>query len=110
MSYFVEGHLVTDDLMKQLKPEKFEHWELRSLRPKPSMRVFGRFAARDIFIGTHVKLRTELGAMWSFEFGQETLVCEDHWKAAGLGEPFSDSPSFTYKAYMSNASKRVRIK
>lgn len=38
MSHFIENGLVTDDLIKQLKPEKFEHWELKSR--KPSLRVF----------------------------------------------------------------------
>jgi hypothetical protein len=110
MSYFVEGHPVSDGLIKQLLPQKYEHWELRSRSPKPSMRVFGRFAAYDIFVGTHVRLRTELGGMWSQQFEHEKLVCEDHWKAAGLLAPFSDSPTFKYEAYMSNASKNVRVK
>jgi hypothetical protein len=110
MSYFVEGHAVTDDLIKQLIPAKFEHWELRSRKPRPSLRVFGRFVDRDIFVGTHIKNRDELGAMWSVQFEHEKLVCEDHWKAAGLPDPYSDAPHFRYSSYMSNASKKLRLK
>lgn len=110
MSFFVEGNYVTEGLIKQLKPEKFEHWELRSRKPRPSMRVFGRFAARDVFIGTHVRLRQELGGMWSPQFEHEKLVCEQHWKAAGLPPPFSDPPDFRYEQYMSNAARQVRMK
>jgi hypothetical protein len=109
MSSFVEGDFVTDDLMKQLVDAKHEHWCLRSRKPKPSMRVFGRFAAKDVFIGTHVKLRSELGGMNSQEFEMEKLICEDHWKNTGLQEFFSAPPKFEYGAYMSNASKKVRV-
>ena len=109
MSFFIEGGYITDDLIKQLSPAKFEHWELRSRRPRPSMRVFGRFAARDVFVATHVKLRTELGGMWSPEFEMEKLVCEEHWSKAELPAPFSAPPDFRFERYMSNASQKVRI-
>lgn len=110
MSMFVEGGYVNDGLFKQLQPPKFEHWELRSRKPRPSLRVFGRFAAPDVFVGTHVVERQLLGGMWSQEFEQEKLVCEDHWRAAGLPDPFSDAPNFRYERYItSNASPKVRI-
>lgn len=110
MGTFVEGGLVNDDFIKQLLPQKFEHWELKSRKPKPSLRVFGRFAAPDVYIGTHVVPRTELGGMYSPEFEHEKLVCEDHYRDAGLTEFFTDAPQFRYEAYItSNASKKVRI-
>ncbi len=52
---------MTENLIKQLKPEKFEHWELISRRPKPSLRVFGRFAKPNVFVGTYVRERRGLG-------------------------------------------------
>jgi len=108
--HFVEGGYVTQKLMKQLVPPKYEHWELISRRPRPSLRVFGRFADPDVFVGTHVVPRKRLGSMWSREFEYEKLVCEDHWKEAGLGDPFTDSPSFRYEEYItSNASLDIRI-
>jgi hypothetical protein len=109
MSHFVEGGLVTEDLMKQLKPEKYEHWELRSRKPRPSLRVFGRFAKPDVFVGTHVDRRDRLGGMWSPEFEHEKLVCEDHWKTAGLLPPFSHH-EFLYEAYITeNARRKLRM-
>lgn len=51
ISYFIEGRYVTDDLLKQLRPPKFEHWELKSRKPRPSLRVFGRFAKPDVSSG-----------------------------------------------------------
>ena len=110
IAHFVEGGVINEKLMKPLMPEKFEHWELRSCRPRPSLRVFGRFAKPDVFVGTHVMVRDGLRGMWSFEFEHEKLVCEDHWKAAGLPLPFSDPPHFAYEAYITeNAHRTVRV-
>lgn len=110
MWHFVIGGLVTDDLMKQLLPPKYEHWELRSRKPKPSLRVFGRFAKPDVFVGTHVRKRADLKGMWSQEFEQAKLKCEEHWDSAGLPPPFSDPPHFRYESYItSNAYKKLRV-
>ena len=109
IGHFVEGGLITDDRLKQLDPYKFEHWELISQKPRPSLRVFGRFAKADVFIGTHVVERAPLGAKWSINWELEKLRCEDHWKAAGFGaaEPFrSDS----YEGYITdNARRKLRV-
>ena len=110
ISNFIEGGLVTDNLIKQLLPLKYEHWELRSRKPRPSLRVFGRFACPDVFVGTHVKRRVELGGMWSPEFEHEKLVCESHWKDCDLTDPFSDAPHFRYEKYItSNARKKLGV-
>ena len=84
IGFFVEGGFVTKDRLKQLKPYKYEHWELRSLQPRPSLRVFGRFVRPDVFVGTHVTERPPLGEKWSLNWEMEKLACEDHWKAAGM--------------------------
>ena len=109
-AHFIEGGSVTENLVIQLQPGKFEHWEFRCRRPKPSIRVFGRFARPDVFVATHHRPRQLLGGMNSPEFEHEKLVCEDHWNACGLGAPFSDSPQFRYEAYITeNASRKVAI-
>ena len=65
----------------------------------------------NVFIGTHVKLRSELGGMWSPEFEREKLVCEEHWKEVGLPDAFSAPPQYRYEDYItSNAHKKIRIK
>lgn len=110
MRHFIEGGYTTDDLIKQLSPQKHEHWELRSRKPRPSLRVFGRFACPDVFIGTHAKPRKSLGGMWSPQFEHEKLVCEGHWMDAGLPDPYSDRPNFRYESYItSNAKKKIRV-
>lgn len=107
IGFFVGGGYVTANLLKQLKPEKYEHWELISRKPRPSLRVFGRFAKPDVFVGTHVVPRDSLGGMWSPQFEQEKLVCEDHWKDVGLPPPFHGT---RYEDYITeNASRETRI-
>ncbi len=110
ISSYIEGNLITESLLKQLEPKKFEHWAVRSRRPKPSIRVFGRFVKPDWFVGTHLKLRRELGKKWADTWEQEKLVCEDHWRDAGLSKPFSAPPDFKYEAYITdNATAKLGI-
>jgi hypothetical protein len=108
MSVFIEGGKITEDLIKQLLPPSYEHWELRCRKPKPSLRMFGRFAHPDIFVGTHIVQRTELGGMWSKEFEHHKLVCEDHWNDAGLCDPFTDAPEFRYEKYITDNASKTR--
>ena len=110
ISHFIEGGYVDENLVKQLQPWKFEHWEMRSRKPRPSMRVFGRFAMPDVFVGTHLELRSNLGKMWSKEFEYHKLVCEELWGDAGLPEPFTDAPHFRYERYITtNAQRRAPL-
>jgi hypothetical protein len=102
IGFFVEGGFITEDRLKQLEPYKYEHWALRSLQPRPSLRVFGRFAEPDVFVGTHVTERPALGQKWSIDWEMEKLACEGHWEAAGLGNPFSAN---TYEAYITENAR-----
>ena len=108
ISHYVEGGRVTWDLMRWLCPHKFEHWELRSRRPRPSLRVFGRFAEPDVFVGTHVAERTSLKEKWNLQWELAKLSCEDYWKHA-LG----DRPAFTAESYESyiteNAYRHLKV-
>jgi hypothetical protein len=107
IGHFVRGGYVTENLLKQLKPEKYEHWELVSPRPRPSLRIFGRFAKPNVFVGTHVLERASLGGMWSPQFEHEKLVCEDHWRDVGLPDPFRGT---RYDEYITeNATRWPRI-
>lgn len=110
-SHFIEGGFIDENRLKQLREYKFEHWEFRCVRPKPSIRVFGRFIFADVFVATHAVERKLLGGMNSPEFEREKLVCEDAWKAAGLGiAVYSDAPEFRYEKYITeNARRRLEI-
>jgi hypothetical protein len=109
-SHYIEGGLVTEDLLKQLIDKKHEHWEFRCRKPRPSIRVFGRFAMPDVFVSTHAVYRKQLGGMWSPAFEHEKLVCEEHWAKVGLAAPFTDGPQFRYNAYTTeNAQRKLTI-
>jgi hypothetical protein len=82
IAHYVENGLVTWALLRWLDPKKYEHWELRSRRPRPSLRVFGRFAEPNVFVGTHVVERSPLGTKWSLNWELEKLECEDEWNLA----------------------------
>jgi hypothetical protein len=108
ISHFVEGGFINWGLMKWLEPKKFEHWELRSVRPRPSLRVFGRFACADVFVGTHVVERQSLKGKWAIEWELEKLSCEDHWQRA-LGN-LPPLRAENYEGYITdNATRHVRI-
>jgi hypothetical protein len=108
IAYYVGNGLVTWSLMRWLDPKKFEHWELRSVRPRPSLRVFGRFAEADVFIGTHMVERAPLGGKWSLNWELEKLICEDEWNQALPGcAPFRAS---SYEEYITeNAYRFPRV-
>jgi len=105
IAHFVENGMITWSFMRWLDPKKYEHWELRSVRPRPSLRVFGRFAEPNVFVGTHAVERTSLGAKWSLQWEMEKLECEEAWKLAlGDCEPFR---SCKYEDYITENSSIV---
>lgn len=107
LAHFVEGGLITWKFMKWLSPKKHEIWELVSGRPKPSLRVFGRFALPDVFVATHVRERKSLKGMWSLEFELEKLEAEKIWRDLTNEPPFSAD---TYERYITdNAKQNLRI-
>jgi hypothetical protein len=108
MAHFVEGGYINWNLMKWLDPQKQEVWELKSVRPRPSIRVFGRFAEPNVFVGTNLKFRADLKEKWSKEFWDEIAKCEQVWKSL-----FGDECPFKGKLYTDyitdNAGKRVGV-
>lgn len=67
-------------MMKHLDPRREEVWEIRSRDPKPSFRVFGRFAEPDVFIATNMARRDQLGALGSHEWADEVRRCKVIWR------------------------------
>lgn len=108
IGHYVGGGRITWNLMRWLDPHRYEHWELRSVRPKPSLRVFGRFAEPDVFVGTHAVERKPLKAKWSLEWELEKLTCEERWKEA-LGDcaPFAAAAFENY--FTENATHQVEV-
>ena len=66
--------------LKLLSPETREVWEHRSRDPKPAVRVFGRFAAQDVFVATNMEYRSLLGRVRSRAWAVEIGNCISTWK------------------------------
>lgn len=61
LEVFADGQPLHPKYLFLLSPVRDAVWEIRSVRPKPSIRVLGLFAARDTFVATNWALRGPLG-------------------------------------------------
>lgn len=77
---FVEGRRIDHNYFKNLWPRRDGVWEIRSVRPSPSVRVLGRFATKDVFIATNFELRNELGEFDSREWREAKRRCLAEWR------------------------------
>jgi hypothetical protein len=57
--------------MKRLDPQRDEVWEIRK-QDQPSIRLFGRFVEKDVFVVTNMELVTALFSMEWFVKGAST--------------------------------------
>lgn len=56
-----------------------EVWEIRSRDPKPSLRIFGRFAGKDAFVAITMQHRTILDHIRSRAWAVEIRRCATEW-------------------------------
>ena len=80
LSLFVEGGVVTTSYMRLLGRPARDVLEIRSRRPRPSIRVFGRFAQMDVFIGLNAALRAPLGGKGSRPWRDAVVRCGAMWR------------------------------
>ena len=66
--------------MKRLDPGRDEVWEIRSRDPTPELRLFGRFAETDLFVGTACIDRDYLGDDGTPEWRNEMVRCITEWR------------------------------
>lgn len=101
LEHFVTGGLVDPAYLWKLRKTE-EVWEIRSPRPRPSIRVFGRFAIYDVFVATHQSYRASLGAFASQEWKREIRNCQAKWR--NLFHPYKPHSGQTINDYVSNAA------
>jgi hypothetical protein len=88
---FVEGRLISVSLetpytkpkttyMARLDPPREDVFEIRSRDPKPGIRVFGRFADKDVFVALNWRYREDLGGPQDKEFNREREICKAEWR------------------------------
>jgi hypothetical protein len=54
-------------------------WEIRSIKPNPSIRVLGRFAEKDVFVATNYALREQLGGWQSRAWRDVKVMSRTIW-------------------------------
>jgi hypothetical protein len=81
LGHFVEGGVVDPTYMRMLDRPAHNVLEIRARRPRPSIRVFGRFAQKDVFIALNVELRNSLAGKGSRAWRDEAVRCGVLWRA-----------------------------
>jgi hypothetical protein len=79
LEYFVEGMLIDPKYLFLLYPARDGVWEIRSVRPNPSIRVLGLFARKDVFVATNYALRENLGGWQSRDWKQVKQAAKARW-------------------------------
>lgn len=68
---FLVNSAIHMDYLKQLKPARNAVWEIRCYYDEPSIRVFGQFAMKNVFIAMTARYRADLGPLqdpnWEYE-------------------------------------------
>lgn len=63
-----------------LEPHSDEVWEIRDVKPKPSLRILGSFASKDFFIALAPYERSQLGKKTSPEWAMALQIYKEQWK------------------------------
>lgn len=79
LELFVEGQPIDPKYLFLLYPPRDAVWEIRSLRPTPSIRVLGCFAMKDVFIATNMELREKLGGWQSRQWKAVKRSARTRW-------------------------------
>ncbi len=79
LELFAEGAPVGPKYLFLLYRASEGVWEIRSVRPNPSIRVLGRFLARDAFVATNYALREELGGWQSRAWRDVKVMSRTVW-------------------------------
>ncbi len=66
--------------LARLDPPTDEVWYIRSVDPKPAIRVFGQFAMTDVFVALTWAWRIDLKGPESKEWRNEIQRCKAEWR------------------------------
>jgi hypothetical protein len=80
LEVFVSGDPITNHYLKPLDPISDGVWEIVNKKPRPSLRVFGLFVCRDVFIATHHQVRPDLGKRGTPQWKREVRRALHEWK------------------------------
>ena len=66
--------------LARLDPIQDEAWQIRSIAPKPAIRVFGHFAFKDTFVALTWRHRSDLDGPRSKSWRDEIQRCKAEWR------------------------------
>ena len=97
LDVFTEGRSITPGFLFQLTPRSDEVWEIKAPRPRPGLRVFGRFADLDIFVALHCESRDVLKGWQSRMWRDAKETCKSEWRKLFVNwEPFRGNSIHDY--------------
>lgn len=79
LELFAEGQSIDPKYLFRLYPASDAVWEIRSVRPEPSIRVLGLFAIKNVFVATNIALRENLGGWQSREWKDVKRTARARW-------------------------------
>lgn len=79
LELFAEGQPIDPKYLFLLSPVRDSVWEIRSVRPEPSMRVLCLFAKKDVIIATNLALRESLGGWESQAWKEAKRLARTRW-------------------------------
>jgi len=80
LDVFITGQPIHPKYLYLLFPPGEGVWEIKSVRPRPSIRILGQFAERDVFIVTCIALRERLGGWQSQEWKTARRAAKASWR------------------------------
>jgi hypothetical protein len=79
LELFADGQSIDPKYLFRLYPATDSVWEIRSVRPEPSIRILGLFAAKNVFVATNLALREDLGGWQSREWKTAKKMARSNW-------------------------------
>jgi hypothetical protein len=79
LEVFAEGQRIGPKYLFLLYPAPEGVWEIRSGSPDPSIRVLGRFVAKDVFVATNYARRDEIGGWQSRKWRDVKVQSRTTW-------------------------------
>jgi len=84
LDVFTEGRPIIPGYLFQLSDRREEVWEIKAPRPNPGLRVFGRFAQKDVFVALHHEARDALKGWQSRGWRDAKEICKSEWRTLFL--------------------------
>lgn len=77
---FLTLNWIPPSMLRHLKPKKRGVWAFRSHQHDPQIRIFGHFAAKDVFVALFSELRANLGGRLDPDWHSQIRRVEHEWK------------------------------